>query len=74
MDNRLWWIAAVGVSLWLCTTLTLNFWNEWQENYMKMTFSLKETPISHITFPTVTICPEAKFMKTKFDLIFNKTR
>lgn len=68
VNVRWFWIIAFGLSLWLCTIMVNNVWNQWLENPVDMSFTHKERPISDIPFPTVTICPEIRTMKHKLDL------
>lgn len=64
---RLWWIITFGLSLWLCGSMMQDVWEEW--NVRPTKFDLAEmTHISRIPFPTITICPEIKTMRQKFDL------
>lgn len=63
--NRLWWLVSLGVSLWLCGMMIGNAWMDWDENPITMDYS-KKAHISTIPFPTVTICPSLKGIKSKF--------
>lgn len=65
--NRLWWIVAFGLSLWLCSLLIRRIWIQWQENPVAMSFTEPYMSISDIPFPTVTICPATKALH-KHDL------
>lgn len=66
--HRLLWIIAFSVSLWLCVSMSQNIWIQWQQNPIQLTIAKKTVPISSIPFPTVTICPEIKTIKGRFDI------
>lgn len=55
-----WWIVAVVVSVIGCIIAILNVWNTWTTRPVIMTFDDKNTPISKIPFPAVTICTTQK--------------
>ncbi|XP_055303111.1 pickpocket protein 28-like [Sitodiplosis mosellana] len=65
-SERCWWLIFVGLSLWICGSMIQNIWIQWDENPVSMQFTSSE--ISAIPFPTVTICPEIKTNKQKFDV------
>lgn len=52
----------------MCITFIHNTWDQWNDNPVTMSFTEKERPISAVPFPTVTICPETKVSKLKFDV------
>ncbi|XP_055303110.1 uncharacterized protein LOC129568824 [Sitodiplosis mosellana] len=61
-------MLAVGVSLVLCGLMIHNIWNQWHEHPMTLSFADKSLSAVNIAFPTVTICPEIKSMKKKFNV------
>lgn len=66
--ERCWWIIAIGASMWFCGFSIQNVWKKWGENPVSMSVFERQIPISRIPFPTVTICPEIKTKRMKFDL------
>lgn len=66
--ERLFWAISVCVSLCLCGLLVKDIWIKWQENPVTMSFTEKPLHFSSIPFPTITICPEMKTVKKKFDI------
>lgn len=66
--NRLWWILAFSLSLYCCGSTIQNIWMQWYNKPVTLSISEKESPISMIPFPTVTICPHIKFRHQKLDL------
>lgn len=66
--RRLWWIAFFSLSLWICGSMIQNEWNEWNKNPTKIEEIGKLNHISTIPFPTVTICPSIKIMKSKLNI------
>lgn len=59
------------MSLWLCVSFIHNIWIEWDENPVTtrdVTNSFNLINISTIPFSTVTICPEIKTWKQRFDI------
>lgn len=68
LSIRILWVILIAVCFWLCGTMISNIWKQWQLNPMKLSLAEKEMSIMAIPFPTVTICPEIKTDKAKFDL------
>lgn len=66
--NRLWWLAAIGLSLWMSSLMIHSFWLEWQENPATTITTNEINLIPTIPFPTVIICPPTKIDREKFDL------
>lgn len=67
MINRVWWIVACVISIYLCGIYIRDVWNKWEQNPVIISFAEKLTPASAIPFPAVTICPETKFEMRKFN-------
>lgn len=65
---RLWWLIAFGVSLCLCSLMIHNVWIKWLEDPLTISWTKESLHIERVPFPTVTICPEIKTMKHKFDV------
>ena len=65
---RLWWVAAIGLSLWLSFLMIHAVWLDWQKNPATVTKTNEVNPVSKIPFPTVMICPPTKVVRDKFDL------
>lgn len=57
----------VGVALGLCGLVIENNYSKWQMSPVK-TNKIKNSISETIPFPTITICPEIKTMKSRFDL------
>ena len=66
--NRLWWVAAIGLSLWLSFLMIHAVWLDWQEHPMTMSTTNEMNSVSKIPFPTVMICPPTRIVRDKFDL------
>ena len=66
--NRLWWILAIGLVLWLSALMIQTSWSEWQENPATVTTMNEMNPVSKMSFPTVIICPPPLIVREKFDL------
>ncbi|XP_031638214.1 pickpocket protein 28-like [Contarinia nasturtii] len=66
--ERIWWVFAFAVSLYLCGFLIHNVWIKWHESPVIVSFAEKSTPISMIPFPAVTICPETKTYMDKLNI------
>ncbi|KAF2903803.1 hypothetical protein ILUMI_02380, partial [Ignelater luminosus] len=64
---RIWWSVFLTISLYFCATLILKTYKKWERSPVIVSFATSETPISHIPFPAVTICPQIKAAKEKFD-------
>lgn len=64
-----WWIVALILSLWLCGSSILGLWIKWHKNLVTLKMIENNAiDLATIPFPTVTICPETKTTKDKFDL------
>lgn len=59
--ERVIWMIAIAVALWLCGSSIKDTWTKWDENPVIM--KVTESQISTIPFPMVTICPHAKILK-----------
>lgn len=74
----MWWLIAVGGSIWLCGSMGHNILTQWQENPVKLSLTEKEATILDIPFPTITICPEIKStalkIKWRKDLYYTENR
>ena len=66
--DRLWWLVAIGLSLWLSFLMIHDFWLDWQQHPTTMTTTNEMDPASKIPFPTVMICPPTRIVRDKFDL------
>lgn len=67
--NRFWWAIAFTLSVCLCGYSIQHIWAKWLERPITMSLSERETAISNIPFPAVTICPQTKTIKEKLDII-----
>lgn len=67
-SERIWWLIAFGLSLWLCGSSIQSIWSKWHYTPVTMSLTEKETSVSSIAFPSVIICPQTKTYKLKFDL------
>ncbi|XP_055305956.1 pickpocket protein 28-like, partial [Sitodiplosis mosellana] len=66
--ERCFWFIAIGLSFWYCLVSIQDMWIKWRACPVSMSFNEKDAPISAIPFPTVTICPETKAFKNKFEI------
>lgn len=51
-----------------CAYLIWKTWSKWDKQPVIITVDDKISSVSHIPFPAVTICPEAKVNKNKFNI------
>ncbi|XP_055309664.1 uncharacterized protein LOC129573300 [Sitodiplosis mosellana] len=65
--ERIWWMISFALLIYFCANMIQKVWMKWDENPVIVTFADKMTPISKISFPTVTICPEIKIQFEKLD-------
>nr|XP_015833861.1 PREDICTED: pickpocket protein 28 isoform X1 [Tribolium castaneum] len=65
--ERLWWVIVFIFCLSGCSFMIYNIYKKWDKSPVIVTFATKETAIYEIPFPAVTICPETKSDKSKFD-------
>ncbi|XP_031639513.1 pickpocket protein 28-like [Contarinia nasturtii] len=66
-SDRFWWTIGFGLSLGLCGSMIQNFWTQWNEDPFKLNID-GTADISSIPFPTITICPIMKALKSKLDI------
>lgn len=59
-SNRIWWMVAFGVSVWLCGSSVRDILMRWMEMPVSISAVPSITPISAIPFPTITICTQTK--------------
>lgn len=51
----------------MCGLLLHDAWIKWNEDPLIMNLAEKSIPVSTIPFPAITICPETKAYKEKFN-------
>lgn len=61
-SERIFWIIAFLTSVVGCFWMIANIYDKWQYLPVIVTFEEKTTPIWHIPFPAVTICPKRKIL------------
>ncbi|KAJ3646063.1 hypothetical protein Zmor_023709 [Zophobas morio] len=66
--EKVWWIVIFILCLSGCSFMIYKIYEKYETSPVIVTFATKETPIHQIPFPAVTICPEIKFKKEKFNL------
>ncbi|XP_055308679.1 pickpocket protein 28-like isoform X2 [Sitodiplosis mosellana] len=66
-SERLWWLVFVGVSVCLCGLMIRGVWIQKLEDPVKLDMA-KDGNDRIIPFPTVTICPETKTVRSKLDV------
>lgn len=66
-SERIWWIMAVSVSVFLCFGFIFKAWWKWSTSPVIITFADEATPISNIPFPTLTICNDDLVNTTVFN-------
>ena len=60
--ERLLWLIVVAAFLSLATFLTLDTWNQWQEEQVVTTLKNTAKPVTEVPFPAVTICGTGNHM------------
>lgn len=71
-SERLWWIISVSTSICMCAIFLFEAWNKWNTSKLIITFADETTPISNISFPTITICND--FMVNTTALNYSSVR
>lgn len=54
--ERMWWIISVSTCICMCAIFLTGAWNKWNTSKLIITYADETTPISNISFPTITIC------------------
>lgn len=54
------------LSIYYCSSLTMNIWDKWSNNPVIISFAETRTPVWKIPFPAVTLCSETKHRKSLF--------
>ncbi|KAK5641669.1 hypothetical protein RI129_010216 [Pyrocoelia pectoralis] len=65
--EKLIWTVIVTFLCTICMMLIREAYLMWRSSPVTVTFKNKETPISRIPFPAVTLCPDIKFDPEKFN-------
>lgn len=65
--ERVWWIVVFIVSISMCGALIANTYKKWTSDPVIVTFSQMATPVWHIPFPAVTICPTNLVRQSTFN-------
>lgn len=65
---RFWWMFSMSVSFYLCVHFVNKSFIQWFDNPVSLSYSERSVSIAQIPFPTVTICPETKSLRSEFDL------
>lgn len=69
-SERIWWIIAVSVSVFLCFVFIFEAWWKWTSSPVIITFADEATPISNIPFPTLTICNDLVVNRSAFNYTY----
>lgn len=71
---RIWWCLIFVICFTGCSVMIYKIYEKYETSPVIVSFATKETPIYKIPFPAVTLCPEVKSDKEKFNLdqIFQK--
>lgn len=64
----MFWILIFILTSCTCIILTWKTWYKWNNHPVIISFNNKISPISVIPFPAVTICPESKISRAKFNV------
>ncbi|RZC41681.1 ASC domain containing protein [Asbolus verrucosus] len=64
---RIWWFIVCVICLAACITSIYAIYNKWERSPVIVNFANRGTPIYKIPFPAVTICPESKSDRSKFN-------
>ncbi|XP_037040054.1 pickpocket protein 28-like [Bradysia coprophila] len=67
--ERCWWIIGFAISFICCGGLIYKIFNKWNVSSVIVSFAEEPTPVWHIPFPAVTICPTTKINATMFNII-----
>lgn len=67
-SEKIYWIIVVILSMGFCGWSTQNIFLKWHESPVVVVLAEKESRISDIPFPTVTICTETKFLASKLSI------
>nr|XP_023021890.1 pickpocket protein 28-like [Leptinotarsa decemlineata] len=65
--ERLLWFVIVVTAIALSVYYILEIYNKYEENPFIVNFATRESPISVIPFPAVTICPVVKASRKNFN-------
>ncbi|XP_074030573.1 sodium channel protein Nach-like [Leptinotarsa decemlineata] len=65
--ERILWFVIVLTAMALSVYYILEIYNKYEENPFIVNFATRESPISIIPFPAVTICPVVKATRKKFN-------
>ncbi|XP_063916929.1 pickpocket protein 28-like isoform X2 [Zophobas morio] len=73
--EKLWWLIVFIISLGVCVLSIYMVYRKWDDSPVIVSFANTGTPIYKIPFPAITICPETKSARNKFnftDLLLKK--
>ncbi|XP_063915478.1 pickpocket protein 28-like [Zophobas morio] len=65
--EKLWWFIVFIVSLGVCVLSIYMVYEKWEQSPVIVSFANTGTPIYKIPFPAVTVCPEIKSARKKFN-------
>lgn len=65
---RVWWIAAITLSISLSALTIHNIWTNWRDRPVVVIFDDKTTPVGMIPFPALTVCPTKKILREKVNV------
>nr|XP_015839363.1 PREDICTED: pickpocket protein 28-like isoform X2 [Tribolium castaneum] len=72
--DKIWWFVAFCLCAYICASLILSNWKKWDENPVFLSVSPKPMKQWEIPFPAITICPENKIWKTKYNYTHYKEK
>ncbi|XP_045477004.1 pickpocket protein 28-like isoform X2 [Harmonia axyridis] len=65
--ERLWWILVLASCIGGCIYMISEIYNKWAESPVLVSLATRDTPITEIPFPAITVCPEAKLKGSCFN-------
>ncbi|XP_055591486.1 pickpocket protein 28-like [Uranotaenia lowii] len=65
--ERFWWLVVFVGSIYGCSQLIQNVYRKWHDHPIILSYDETPLPVWKISFPAVTICPEAKMEAELFN-------
>ncbi|XP_015839368.1 pickpocket protein 28-like isoform X2 [Tribolium castaneum] len=72
--EKIWWVLAFCLCAYVCTSMVMSNWVKWDENPVFLSVSTKPMKHWEVPFPAITICPENKIWKTKYNYTYYKEK
>lgn len=68
INFRCWWIIGFAISFYCCGGSIYNIYSKWNHGSVIVSFAEELTPVRHIPFPAITLCPTTKLNITQLNL------